>query len=60
MTNNTFTVRNVLNPHKDYCSFSCGKLIVFKLCNYAKGNGVIFGIVSNYFVYEAYFVVCEF
>jgi hypothetical protein len=36
-------------------------LAVFNLCNYGKCNGVVFGIVSNYFiVYEAYFVVGEF
>jgi hypothetical protein len=35
-----------------------GKLTVFKLCNYGKRYGVIFGIVLNYFiVYETYFVV---
>jgi hypothetical protein len=33
-TNNVFTVRNVICPHKDYSSFLGGKLIVFKLCNY--------------------------
>jgi hypothetical protein len=34
---------------------------VFNLCNYGKGNGVVFGIISNYFVvYEAYFVAGEF
>jgi hypothetical protein len=34
---------------------------MFKLCNYGNGNGVIFGIILNYFiVYEAYFVVGEF
>jgi hypothetical protein len=34
---------------------------MFKLCNYGKGNGVVFGIVLNCFVvYEAYFVVDEF
>jgi hypothetical protein len=38
---------------------------MFNLCNYGKGNGkgngVDFGIVSNYFVvYEAYFIVVEF
>jgi hypothetical protein len=38
-----------------------GKLTLFKLCSYGKGNGVNFGIVSNYFVvYEAYFVVGKF
>jgi hypothetical protein len=48
-------------PHKDYSSFLGGKLTVFKLCNYDKGNGMIFGIVSNYFVvYESHFVVGEF
>jgi hypothetical protein len=42
-------------------SFLGGKLIVFKLCNYGQGNGVAFGIVSNYFVvYEAYFIVGKF
>jgi hypothetical protein len=56
-----FMVRNVFCPHKDYSSFLSGKLIVFNLCNYGKGNGVDFGIVSNYFVvYEVYFVVSEF
>jgi hypothetical protein len=31
---------------------------MFKWCNYGKGNGVIFGIISNYFViYEAYFII---
>jgi hypothetical protein len=34
MTNNIFTVRNMFCPHKDYNSFLCGKLTVFKLCNY--------------------------
>jgi hypothetical protein len=34
---------------------------MFNLCNYDKANGVVLGIVSNYFgVYEAYFVVGEF
>jgi hypothetical protein len=48
-------------PHKDYSSFLGGKLTMFKFCNYDKGNGVIFGFVSHYFVvYEAYFVVGEF
>jgi hypothetical protein len=48
-------------PQKDYSSFLGGNLTVFKLCNNDKGNGVIFGIVLNYFVvYEAYFVVGEF
>jgi hypothetical protein len=38
-----------------------GKLTVFKLCNYDKRYGVIFGIVLNYFIiYETYFVVGEF
>jgi hypothetical protein len=65
MTNNVFTLRNVLCPYKDYSSFLGGKLTVFKLCNYrivlAKISRVIFGIVSAYFiVYEAYFVVGEF
>jgi hypothetical protein len=61
MTNNVFTVRKMFYPHKDYSSFLGGKLTVFKLCNYDKGNGVIFGIVSNYFVvYESHFVVGEF
>jgi hypothetical protein len=61
MINNIFTVRNVFCPHKDYSRFLCGKLTIFKLCNYGKGNGVIFEIVSNYFViYEAYFIVGEF
>jgi hypothetical protein len=61
MTNNIFMVRNVFYPHKDYNSFLGGNLTVFKLCNYNKGNGVIFGIVLNYFVvYEAYFVIGEF
>jgi hypothetical protein len=61
MTNNVLTVRNVFYPHKDYSSFLGGKLTVFKLCNYGKGNGVDFDIVLNYFVvYEAYFVVGEF
>jgi hypothetical protein len=47
-------------PHKDYSSFLGGKLTVCKLCNYGKGNGVIFEIVLNYFVvYEAYFVIGE-
>jgi hypothetical protein len=61
MTNNIFTVRNVFYPHKHYSSFLGGKLTVFKLCNYAKGNDVIFLIVLNYFVvYKAYFLVGEF
>jgi hypothetical protein len=61
MTNNIFTVRNMCCPHKDYSSFLGGKLTMFKFCNYDKGNGVIFGFVSHYFVvYEAYFVVGEF
>jgi hypothetical protein len=48
-------------PHKDYSSFLGGKLTVFKLCNYDKGNGVIFGIILDYFIiYEAYFVIGEF
>jgi hypothetical protein len=55
-----FTVRNTFCP-QNYSSFLGGKLTLFKLCNYSKGNGVIFWIVSNYFVvYEAYFVVGEF
>jgi hypothetical protein len=34
---------------------------MFHLWKYGKGTGVVFGIVSNYFVvYEAYFVVGEF
>jgi hypothetical protein len=61
MTNNIFMVRNVFCPHKYYTSFLGGKLTMFKLCNYGNGNGVIFGIILNYFiVYEAYFVVGEF
>jgi hypothetical protein len=48
-------------PHKDYSSFLGGKLTMFKLCNYGKGNSVIFGIFSNYFIiYETYFVAGEF
>jgi hypothetical protein len=35
-------VRNVFYQYKDYNSFLGGKLIVFKLCNYGKGNGLIF------------------
>jgi hypothetical protein len=31
-------------PHKDYSSFLSDKLTTFKLCNYAKGNGVILGL----------------
>jgi hypothetical protein len=51
----------VFYPHKHYSSFLGGKLTVFKLCNYAKGNDVIFLIVLNYFVvYKAYFLVGEF
>jgi hypothetical protein len=51
----------VFCPQKDYCSFLGDKLTLFKLCNYDKGNGVVFGIVLNYFVvYEAYFIVGEF
>jgi hypothetical protein len=47
--------------HVQTNSFLGGKLIVFKLCNYGQGNGVAFGIVSNYFVvYEAYFIVGKF
>jgi hypothetical protein len=58
-------VRNIFCSHKYSSSFLCGKLIVFKLCNYgimmAKVSRVIFGIVSTYFIdYEAYFVVSEF
>jgi hypothetical protein len=54
-------VRNMFCPHKDYSSILGGKLTVFKLCNYGKGNGVIFRIVLNHFVvYKAYFVVDEF
>jgi hypothetical protein len=61
MSNNVFTVRNEFYPHKDYNSFLGGKIIVFKLCNYGKGNCVVFGIVLNYFVVdETYFVVGEF
>jgi hypothetical protein len=61
MTNNVFTVRIMFCPQKDYSSFLGSNLTVFKLCNNDKGNGVIFGIVLNYFVvYEAYFVVGEF
>jgi hypothetical protein len=61
MTHNIFTVRNVFCPLKDYSSFLGGNITVFKLCNYDKGNSLIFGIVSNYFVvYEAYFIVGEF
>jgi hypothetical protein len=53
-------VRNMCCPHKDCSSFLGGKLIVFKLCNYAialaKVSHVIFEIASAYFiVYEAYF-----
>jgi hypothetical protein len=56
-----FMVRNMFCPHKDYSSILGGKLTVFKLCNYGKGNGVIFRIVLNHFVvYKAYFVVDEF
>jgi hypothetical protein len=48
-------------PYKDYSSLLGGKLTLFKLCNYDKGNAVIFRIVLNYFlVYEAYFVVRKF
>jgi hypothetical protein len=65
MTNNIFIVMNVFFPYKDYNSFLCDKLTMFKLCNYgimsAKVRRVVFGIVSTYFiVYEAYFVVNEF
>jgi hypothetical protein len=65
MTNNVFTVRNVFYPHKNYSSFLCGKLTVFKLCNYkivlAKVTRVIFMIVSAYcIVFEAYFIIGEF
>jgi hypothetical protein len=49
MTNNIFTVRNVIYPHKDYSSFLGAKLTVFKLRNYgivlAKVSRVIFWIV---------------
>jgi hypothetical protein len=45
MINNVFTVANVFCPYKDYSSFLGGKLIVLKLCNYDKNNGVIFGII---------------
>jgi hypothetical protein len=52
-------------PHNDYNRFLCGKLTLFKLCNYrivlAKVSHVIFGIVLAYFiVYESYFIVDEF
>jgi hypothetical protein len=61
MNNNIFTVRIMFCPHKDYSSFLGGKLTMFKLCNYGKGNSVIFGIFSNYFIiYETYFVAGEF
>jgi hypothetical protein len=61
MINNIFTVRNVFCPHNDYSSFLDDKLTMFKLCNYSKGNGMIFWIVlNNFVVYEAYFVICEF
>jgi hypothetical protein len=34
---------------------------MFNLCNYDRDNGVVFRIVSNYFVvHEAYFFVGEF
>jgi hypothetical protein len=34
---------------------------MFKLYNYGKGNGVLFGIILNYLVvYKAAFVVGEF
>jgi hypothetical protein len=60
MTNNIFMVRNVFCPYKDHGSFFGDKLTLFKLCNYDKGNCVVFGLVSNYFVvYESYFVIGE-
>jgi hypothetical protein len=34
MTNNIFTVMNMFFPYKDYNSFLCDKLTMFKLCNY--------------------------
>jgi hypothetical protein len=53
-------VRNVFCPYKDHGSFFGDKLTLFKLCNYDKGNCVVFGLVSNYFVvYESYFVIGE-
>ncbi len=34
---------------------------MFKLCNYKQGNGVVFGILSNYFIiYEAYLLLVNF
>jgi hypothetical protein len=65
MINNVFTMRNVFCPHKDYISFLADKLIVFKLCNcrivLSKVSRVIFGfILTNFIVYEAYFVIGEF
>jgi hypothetical protein len=53
MTNNIFTVRNVLSPHKDYNSFSGGKLTMFNFFNYgfvlAKLSQVIFWDCFNLF-----------
>jgi hypothetical protein len=54
-------MRNVFCSHKDYISFLGCKLTMFKLHNCSKGNGMILGIVLNYFiVYEAYFIFGEF
>jgi hypothetical protein len=55
-------VRKQLYVHiKTIIVLTGGKLTFFKLCNYDKRYGVIFRIVSNYFlVYETYFVVGEF
>jgi hypothetical protein len=61
MTNNVLMMMNVFWPYKDYSNFLGGKLTIFKLCNYDKGNGEVFGIILNYFiVYDAYFIVDEF
>jgi hypothetical protein len=45
MASNTFMVRNVFYPYKNYSSFLGGKLTVFKLCNYA-GQGKSCDILS--------------
>jgi hypothetical protein len=57
MTNNIFTVRNMLCPHEDFSSFLGGKLVVFKFCNYGFVLAKVwcdFWIVLDYFVvYDA-------
>jgi hypothetical protein len=55
-------VRKCIDTHiRNIVVLTGGKLIVFKLCNYSKRYGVIFGIVSNYFiVYGTYFVISAF